>query len=150
MFFYSSRRRHTRFKCDWSSDVCSSDLDPGELLELRLEPLDRVLQRFDAELVGRGLLVIGHRGTPPPFPRVRASGPSSQDQITPAAPDRRYPDERAADSRFLPLRAGLRAIGPVKRELAAALRHLRADPFQADPERIGGRAADARGRSGQT
>src|SRR5207237_2138764 len=25
-FFFSSRRRHTRFKCDWSSDVCSSDL----------------------------------------------------------------------------------------------------------------------------
>src|SRR5207237_7080821 len=23
---FSSRRRHTRFKCDWSSDVCSSDL----------------------------------------------------------------------------------------------------------------------------
>src|SRR2546427_10686600 len=35
-FFFSSRRRHTRFDCDWSSDVCSSDLvpepecDPGE------------------------------------------------------------------------------------------------------------------------
>src|SRR5260370_6543887 len=33
-FFFSSRRRHTRFKCDWSSDVCSSDLcffgDVGE------------------------------------------------------------------------------------------------------------------------
>src|SRR2546427_10953647 len=34
-FFFSSRRRHTRFDCDWSSDVCSSDLillpdrDPG-------------------------------------------------------------------------------------------------------------------------
>src|SRR2546430_12272554 len=27
MFFFSSRRRHTRFDCDWSSDVCSSDLD---------------------------------------------------------------------------------------------------------------------------
>src|SRR5882762_11625202 len=26
LFFFSSRRRHTRFKCDWSSDVCSSDL----------------------------------------------------------------------------------------------------------------------------
>src|SRR3989475_12415970 len=26
-FFFSSRRRHTRFDCDWSSDVCSSDLD---------------------------------------------------------------------------------------------------------------------------
>src|SRR2546430_3957037 len=28
-FFFSSRRRHTRFDCDWSSDVCSSDLDGG-------------------------------------------------------------------------------------------------------------------------
>src|SRR5690606_40250612 len=27
-FFFSSRRRHTRFSRDWSSDVCSSDLDP--------------------------------------------------------------------------------------------------------------------------
>src|SRR5256886_10869847 len=31
LFFFSSRRRHTRFDCDWSSDVCSSDL--GELPE---------------------------------------------------------------------------------------------------------------------
>src|SRR5207237_6932381 len=29
-FFFSSRRRHTRFKCDWSSDVCSSDLQPKD------------------------------------------------------------------------------------------------------------------------
>src|SRR2546430_8342801 len=31
-FFFSSRRRHTRFDCDWSSDVCSSDLSvvPGQ------------------------------------------------------------------------------------------------------------------------
>src|SRR5205085_7320485 len=27
IFFFSSSRRHTRFDCDWSSDVCSSDLD---------------------------------------------------------------------------------------------------------------------------
>src|SRR5690606_39653927 len=27
LFFFSSRRRHTRFSRDWSSDVCSSDLD---------------------------------------------------------------------------------------------------------------------------
>src|SRR5256886_12104806 len=26
VLFFSSRRRHTRFDCDWSSDVCSSDL----------------------------------------------------------------------------------------------------------------------------
>ena len=36
MFFFSSRRRHTRFTSDWSSDVCSSDLgklklDPSQL-----------------------------------------------------------------------------------------------------------------------
>src|SRR2546430_4829473 len=29
VFFFSSRRRHTRFDCDWSSDVCSSDLGEG-------------------------------------------------------------------------------------------------------------------------
>src|SRR2546430_8285993 len=29
-FFFSSRRRHTRFDCDWSSDVCSSDLKMRE------------------------------------------------------------------------------------------------------------------------
>src|SRR5690606_40049589 len=28
-FFFSSRRRHTRFSRDWSSDVCSSDLVRG-------------------------------------------------------------------------------------------------------------------------
>src|SRR6266480_2009692 len=27
VFFFSSRRRHTRLTCDWSSDVCSSELD---------------------------------------------------------------------------------------------------------------------------
>src|SRR6266480_6181481 len=28
-FFFSSRRRHTRLTCEWSSDVCSSDLTGG-------------------------------------------------------------------------------------------------------------------------
>src|SRR5882762_11526713 len=37
-FFFSSRRRHTRFKCDWSSDVCSSDLPvASELMRMSLE-----------------------------------------------------------------------------------------------------------------
>src|SRR2546430_17276191 len=30
-FFFSSRRRHTRFDCGWSSDVCSSDLETAPL-----------------------------------------------------------------------------------------------------------------------
>src|SRR5690606_39747585 len=33
-FFFSSRRRHTRFSRDWSSDVCSSDLDLRPLVPL--------------------------------------------------------------------------------------------------------------------
>src|SRR2546430_5185396 len=31
--FFSSRRRHTRFDCDWSSDVCSSDLDTWQVVD---------------------------------------------------------------------------------------------------------------------
>src|SRR5690606_23034500 len=31
--FFSSRRRHTRFSRDWSSDVCSSDLDAAAILD---------------------------------------------------------------------------------------------------------------------
>src|SRR5688572_10114052 len=34
LFFFSSRRRHTRFDCDWSSDVCSSDLWNIEMMQL--------------------------------------------------------------------------------------------------------------------
>src|SRR5436309_13708705 len=33
-FFFSSRRRHTRFSRDWSSDVCSSDLNAQALAGL--------------------------------------------------------------------------------------------------------------------
>src|SRR2546427_6244863 len=37
-FFFSSRRRHTRFDCDWSSDVCSSDLaQRAELRDVRID-----------------------------------------------------------------------------------------------------------------
>src|SRR5690242_11244039 len=37
-FFFSSRRRHTRLTCDWSSDVCSSDLEMG--LPYKVIPVD--------------------------------------------------------------------------------------------------------------
>src|SRR5256886_11130596 len=46
-FFFSSRRRHTRFDCDWSSDVCSSDLQPAysQSNTSRLGPLGLVWMR---------------------------------------------------------------------------------------------------------
>src|ERR1019366_10613144 len=34
LFFFSSRRRHTRLVSDWSSDVCSSDLDDARKIDL--------------------------------------------------------------------------------------------------------------------
>src|SRR5437588_6945896 len=43
VFFFSSRRRHTRSLCDWSSDVCSSDL--GRLAGDRIHERDFPLQR---------------------------------------------------------------------------------------------------------
>src|SRR6266498_4391339 len=52
-FFFSSRRRHTRCGRDWSSDVCSSDLDAvGVLVEEGAEAvrrLQRLGTRFDLE-----------------------------------------------------------------------------------------------------
>src|SRR2546427_9043367 len=44
VFFFSSRRRHTRFDCDWSSDVCSSDL-----------VLPLIVKAQEWERLGRGL-----------------------------------------------------------------------------------------------
>src|SRR2546430_9033208 len=53
-FFFSSRRRHTRFDCDWSSDVCSSDLT--ELLDSALD-----LARLATARDDRGVILVdGH------------------------------------------------------------------------------------------
>src|SRR6266481_2989177 len=43
-FFFSSRRRHTRWNCDWSSDVCSSDLILGKRLQKDLPELADVIR----------------------------------------------------------------------------------------------------------
>src|SRR3712207_1608179 len=53
MFFFSSRRRHTRYWRDWSSDVCSSDLHA-----------DDVRLRVVADHVRSGLMLIGDGVTP--------------------------------------------------------------------------------------
>src|SRR5258706_832862 len=56
IFFFSSRRRHTRLVSDWSSDVCSSDLDRREdrRPDRSLLVLDRVAGDFGLAF---GLLV---------------------------------------------------------------------------------------------
>src|SRR5207237_3029809 len=50
-FFFSSRRQHTSFKCDWSSDVCSSDLE-GIFLQRVIDTFHHVEVRFSAPVVG--------------------------------------------------------------------------------------------------
>src|SRR5437764_6032737 len=44
-FFFSSRRRHTRYIGDWSSDVCSSDLD-AEALPFEPDSFDVVVSQY--------------------------------------------------------------------------------------------------------
>src|SRR2546427_3800507 len=72
-FFFSSRRRHTRFDCDWSSDVCSSDLamlamPPPDVIREHREERRLVGMDVEAEprgVVGRGSLVVSrHAGAP--------------------------------------------------------------------------------------
>src|SRR5256886_1349998 len=82
-FFFSSRRRHTRFDCDWSSDVCSSDLFISVVQRGALDPqivdkraveavqvLDHHAPRFEVNLrvvAGDGKVVYGQvviRGAP--------------------------------------------------------------------------------------
>src|SRR5688572_32737923 len=74
VFFFSSRRRHTRFDCDWSSDVCSSDLaDTAVIGFLALdEDGDTFTDDSDKEFIAVGpdyadlgedlFVVVWHRG----------------------------------------------------------------------------------------
>src|SRR5438309_3815199 len=55
-FFFSSRRRHTRWNCDWSSDVCSSDLVSGRTVQLT--PTEYDLLKALVQAAGR---VLTHR-----------------------------------------------------------------------------------------
>src|SRR5699024_11567824 len=54
-FFFSSRRRHTRSKRDWSSDVCSSDLstsssDPEESIKQGVAYFSKILDASDDDV----------------------------------------------------------------------------------------------------
>src|SRR2546430_4679261 len=77
VFFFSSRRRHTRFDCDWSSDVCSSDLlscneGDTDLPRLGDAPADDVAIRSANSALNRVSFAIdepGLRARTEPSPR---------------------------------------------------------------------------------
>src|SRR2546430_11862305 len=68
-FFFSSRRRHTRFDCDWSSDVCSSDLGTSSsavpaqaaLAARRGAPGSSGSVRWSLQWTFRGVVVVSRR-----------------------------------------------------------------------------------------
>src|SRR6266508_5807365 len=100
-FFFSSRRRHTRWPRDWSSDVCSSDLDPARR-DIPPDPdpgLPRGKRQCEA---GRAI----PRVTSPDF-----------DDRAPAPPDDPGTSVRTAP---IPLATGPRGEGAVRPTDAAA------------------------------
>src|SRR5256885_5836394 len=62
LFFFSSRRRHTRLQGDWSSDVCSSDLTAGTVAITLRRPSDEVWSI--GELAQRGIFRTTRRSSP--------------------------------------------------------------------------------------
>src|SRR3989454_2809563 len=60
-FFFSSRRRHTRLQGDWSSDVCSSDLEGVIALVVRPVLADAGFEVADADVLinPTGRFVVG-------------------------------------------------------------------------------------------
>src|SRR5256886_12503050 len=64
-FFFSSRRLHTRFDCDWSSGVCSSDL-PGFRENDCVALVNKVLYELGSEHVEGVNAISGERCSPHP------------------------------------------------------------------------------------
>src|SRR6266480_7681749 len=105
-FFFSSRRRHTRLTCDWSSDVCSSDLSGGALT-------------LDPEPVG--LLHVGRdlRAVQAISDAWRATHPATRPEVVTADELRRLEPALADDLVACRLRIGY-PVAPAAATLAFA------------------------------
>src|SRR6266508_2313094 len=72
-FFFSSRRRHTRWPRDWSSDVCSSDL---------LARIETIVEKPDPAEAPSNLAAIGrYLLTPEIFDALRATTPDRGGEV---------------------------------------------------------------------
>src|SRR5690606_40835967 len=85
-FFFSSRRRHTIFSRDWSSDVCSSDLSDASLeklyaIDIASEGSSGIGATTGGVVVRRGTLSDGTRSPPPRRRRRRRSARSEERRV---------------------------------------------------------------------
>src|SRR2546430_5408868 len=94
-FFFSSRRRHTRFDCDWSSDVCSSDLEYHVRPGYDETSLARLMERHGLRIHRRGYY-------------FRFFTPLATEFVSPAPPCH----HRGVPGRRAPARADATASGP--------------------------------------
>src|SRR5689334_23425827 len=83
LFFFSSRRRHTRWNCDWSSDVCSSDLKHG----VGLNNVERRLQCYGEGLARMQITSRPGRGTRVEVILPTEIGDESAEPLFAAAPN---------------------------------------------------------------
>src|SRR5256886_6331248 len=100
--FFSSRRRHTRFDCDWSSDVCSSDLVRRHQARARLAVGQHAVQHV------LDFAALRRRERHPEVPALRLAGGQTRDPRgaggplgdRPVGSDRCHPDVEAVEQRF--------------------------------------------------
>src|SRR2546430_601904 len=92
IFFFSSRRRHTRFDCDWSSDVCSSDLGAPERVDavildgppsFELAPADEDVPFEHLRTVARtrGMAAFRREWLRHPLTQLRTANPQMHAQL---------------------------------------------------------------------
>src|SRR5947207_7667622 len=88
-FFFSSRRRHTRSLCDWSSDVCSSDLTPNVVGEIKRHFRDkgwairvpRALQELNGKMGPTIERLTSKLGRSPSIAEIAAEFETSTEQV---------------------------------------------------------------------
>src|SRR5690606_35995151 len=89
VFFFSSRRRHTRFSRDWSSDVCSSDLGEVSIRPARSD-LDDLRRADRADLSSLRILKL----------ELRTGRSRNERQVEVAAASRAQRQRRSDGSHF--------------------------------------------------
>src|SRR5690606_39654596 len=105
-FFFSSRRRHTRFSRDWSSDVCSSDLK-----RIR-EPQLRGTYAFHSVLEAGGHLMFGSDWYVAPLsPLLGIWAAVERQTIDGANPEGWYPEQRVTVDQALAAYTRANAFG---------------------------------------